>query len=306
MSAEVTGKPPNPFSSGVLWMLAASAFFVGMTATVKVARAELSSLDTMVWRAAFALPVTTTLALWTAPGGWTRALHIVDKRALALRCGLGFCAMFSYFTAARGLSVADLTFVMRLQPALVAFLAPWLLGGGERVGRAVWVAGAIGLVGCGVLLGPKLEPSTWTLGAGGLAEAWPLWALGSTAFSAAAHTMLRRLGRSDRAPAVVFWFQAFCAVLAALLLLAGPGFAAVSARNWLALGAAGLCSAGGQLCMTRAYQRERAAVVSAAAAVGPLFAVGVDVVAFGLVPGAEVWVGGALIVAAGLGLLRAR
>lgn len=301
-------------------MLAASAFFVGMTASVKVARAELSSLDAMLWRALFALPLTTTVALITTRASaasaqaegtsarhWLgRALGIVDRRALLLRCGLGFCAMFSYFTAARGLSVADLTFVMRLQPALVAIIAPWLLGGSERVGRGVLYAGAIGLLGCGVLLGPKLDPSSWTAGGAGLAEAWPLWALAATAFSAAAHTMLRRLGRSDRAPAVVFWFQSFCAVVAALALLVGPGFAAISARNWLALGAAGVCSAGGQLCMTRAYQSERATVVSAAAAVGPLFAVGVDIIAFGLLPGAEVWAGGVLIVAAGLLLLRSR
>ena len=166
------------FSGGVVWMLAASVLFVGMTAFVKLARADLSTLDVMLWRAAFALPITATVALITTGrrggdgvvGRFRGAFGVVDRRALVVRCIFGFCAMFSYFTAARGLSVADLTFVMRLQPVLVGLLAPVVLGSAERVGRGVWVAGAVGLLGCAVLLAPGL-----TL-VDGAPQVWALWA----------------------------------------------------------------------------------------------------------------------------------
>jgi len=55
--------------------------------------------------------------------------------------------------------------------------------------------------------------------------------------------------------------------------------------------------------MTRAYQRERAAVVAATAYTAPLVATALDAALFGRLPGWNVAAGGGLVVAAGFVLL---
>jgi drug/metabolite transporter (DMT)-like permease len=65
-----------------------------------------------------------------------------------------------------------------------------------------------------------------------------------------------------------------------------------------------LSASAGQLFLTEAYRAERAARVAAASYVGPVWALVADVVVFGVWPRAEALVGGAIIVGAGLVLLR--
>ena len=49
------------------------------------------------------------------------------KRLLATRIVVGFAAMTCFFTAAHGLAVADMSLIGRLQPLLIALLAPLFL-----------------------------------------------------------------------------------------------------------------------------------------------------------------------------------
>ena len=58
-----------------------------------------------------------------------------DKKGLITGlavAGFGFGAMFCFYSAAKGLSVADLSLITKLQPMLVALIAPVLLGSAER------------------------------------------------------------------------------------------------------------------------------------------------------------------------------
>ena len=43
---------------------------------------------------------------------------------MVVRCVLGFGAMTCFFTAAKGLSLADLSILAKLQPIVLAILAP--------------------------------------------------------------------------------------------------------------------------------------------------------------------------------------
>lgn len=278
-------------------MLAATALFAVMTAAVKVARVERGALEVMLWRSAVALPFAYFAVQWRSKTPVLDAFRVQDRRGVLARSALGFLAMFSYFSAAKGLAVADLSLVMRLQPIGVAVLAPWLLGVSERPGARVWTALILGLGGGAMILGPELA----------IGSQWGLWAAGAALFSAAAHTMLRRVGQTERASVIVFWFQAFSAVAALVALLLGPGFELAPMSIWPALVGAGLCSALGQLALSRAYQLEHAAAVAGAGAVGPLFGLLLDLWVFDHLPGPLVWVGGALVVVSGtlLALRRA-
>jgi drug/metabolite transporter (DMT)-like permease len=206
--------------------------------------------------------------------------------------------MIAFFTAARGLTLADYNLIDKLQPVMIALLAPSVLGAQERSGGKLWVLLVLGLAGCAVLLAPELAMGS-TLG---------LWALVGVALSSAAQLCLRALGPTDDARTVVFWFQAGVAILGVAALAATTGNPLprlpLGLLPWLVL--MGICGTAGQILMTRAYAEERAAVVAAMSYTSPLWAVALDVLLFHTWPDAHALVGGALVIAAGVPLLLQR
>jgi len=264
---------------GPLYMVAAALVFTVMLGFVKVVRAELSAIDLVFWRGLTSVPV----AVLMARGG-TRA--IVNRRVFALRLGMGFLAMGCFFTAAKGLALADLTLITKLQPIAMGVVAPLVIGASERPGRRVWSGLLLGLVGCSVLLAPDLA----------VGSTWGLWAVGAALASTGAHLCLRVLGSTDRAAAIVLWFQIGVTVLAGALLLSGFGTRVVpSPHLWIPLGLVGACASCGQWLMTRAYALERAAVIGVISYVMPVFAVVGDVLFFRGWPALHVWIGGGVI-----------
>jgi len=269
-------------------MVGATLMFVIMVATVKVARQELTAFEVICWRSVIALPVTFILAR-------SAGLGIQNRRVMALRAVLGFCAMSCFFTAAKGLAIADLSIIAKLQPLIIAIIAPLLLGRAEGGGPAIWIILAVGLVGSGLLIGPELA----------VGGTYGLWALGAAVFSALAHTMIRALGKTDNAPAIVFWFQLTTLVLAipSYALLEGGMIPLPPSHLWPYLAGCGLAATAGQVLMTNAYRLDKAPVVAAASYAGPLWAVGMDIVVFEVLPSGWALVGGALVVGAGLVLV---
>ncbi len=268
---------------GPLLMLAATFVLTCMSAAVKVARAELGVLDIVVWRSLFAVP----FAWWFARGA---PLRVERKGLLAVRILLGFGAMLCFFTALKGLPLADTNLITKLQPVLIALGAPLLLGRTERVEPWTWVLLFVGLFGTVVLIAPDLQTGS----------IWGLWALASSVLSAGAHIALRGL-KGESSAAVVFWLQVAVAVMALALALQQYGGVAVPSRGlWPVLFGVGISAALGQILMTRAYALEAAGRVAAVRFVGPIWGVAFDVIFFGGWPPVHVWMGGIVIVGAGL------
>ena len=109
-------------------MLAATLLFTIMVGLVKVARAEMTTVELVFWRGL----VSTPMALWLARDV---GMGIVNRRLMALRVVLGFGAMMGFFTAAYGLPVTTLSLITKIQPVLIAMLAPLFLGAGEFLGK---------------------------------------------------------------------------------------------------------------------------------------------------------------------------
>ena len=268
---------------GPLLMLMATFVLTCMSATVKVARSELGALDIVVWRSLFAIP----FAWWFVRRG---SLQIAQKGTMAVRVCLGFGAMFCFFTALKGLPLADTNLITKLQPVLIALGAPLFLGRSERVTPRTWVMLAIGVTGTAILLAPDLTQGS----------IWGVWALASSVLSAGAHIALRGL-KAERSEAVVFWLQIAFFLMALSLVLAVNGKLTIpSARIWPALVGVGLLAASGQLLMTRAYALDTASRVAAVRFIGPVWGILLDVLFFGGWPAIHVWIGGAIVVGAGL------
>lgn len=272
---------------GPLLMILAGLCFAVMTAGAKVAREELSGLEVVFWRSAPSMLLAWGLARWN------RGVGVKNARLVALRALLGLGAIIAYFSAVKGLSLANMALIMKTQPLLVAALAPLLFGISERINALEAGLVALGLLGCAVLLAPGL----------GQGFSFGLLALTSAVLTALAHLCLRALRETDSAEAIVFWFQATTTAVSLPLLLLTGTLSAPSAHLWPWLIAVGLSGTAGQWLLTRAYAEDRAAVVAAAGYVEPLWAALVDVALFSVVPGGALLLGGALVVAAGLGLV---
>ena len=266
--------------AGLILMVAAALCFSGMVAMVKIARVDLSAVEVVVWRGLVAVPIAALMA-------WRGGFRVKRKGLVLLRVLLGFAAMLAYFTAARGLSLADLTLIFQLQPILIALCAPLILGRGERPGPRTWGVLVAGLIGCAVLLGPELQ----------VGNLYGLWALACAVLSTASHLTLRALGPTEKPAAVVFWFQlgATPMALGLWLLSSAEPIDMPPTPLWPILLAVGLFATLGQFFLTRAYQASRAAEVAAAGNVGPLFAALLDLLLFDRWPGPSTLVGGALV-----------
>jgi len=273
---------------GPLLMVLAGAAFTAMLGFVKVARAELPAAEVIVYRAVLGLPV----VWWFARRS---GLRIEQRGVLAARIGFGFGAMFCYFTAAKGLNVADVSLITKLQPILVAVIAPLALGSTERGTKKVWLALAIGFVGCAILLAPQLD----------VAFDYGLWAVAAAVLSAAAHVVLRKLGRVEDPLTIVFWFLVGLVVLSvpASIISAGGVPSLPRAGLWPILFGTALSASAGQVLMTYAYKADPAPLVAAAAYTAPVWAVLLDVIWFGQIPTRHVLAGGVLITGGGLWLV---
>lgn len=275
---------------GPLYMMLAGAFFTVMVAAAKVAREELLAIEVVFWRACISVPLAFAFARVGGSG-----LAVRNPRVLAMRSLLGFSAMVCFFTAAKGVTVADLSLIGKLQPIWVALMAPLLLGSAERSGRGLWGVIAGGLLGSALLIGPDLA----------VGSSYGLYALAATGFSAGAHVLVRLLGRTDAPSTQVFWFQLVTLGLALLAIVVTTGDLprGPALPLWGPLALCGVGAALGQALMTRAYVLDGAARIAAASYATPLLGVAADALAFGVWPDLLGWVGGALVVGSGLWLL---
>ena len=269
-------------------MLLAALAFTLMVSCVKMARVELSAFDIVWWRGLVSVPL---CALAVRSGQWR--IHRLDW--FTARSVFGFAAMACYFGAAGGLPVANLTLITRLQPIVIALIAPLMLGAVEAADRRTWGLSLLGVVGCGVLVAPEIESGNT---AGYLA-------LGAVVTSAVSHTALRALGASERPQTVVFWFQLAVSLAAFAWIVvrdgALPVVPSMDLIPWL-LGV-GLFAALGQSLLTRAYQLDRAAPVAAASHASPLFALVIDWLAFSHLPTLSTIFGGTIVLIAALALV---
>lgn len=268
-------------------MILAQIAFTFMVVFVKIVRQEMDTFEVAFWRSIVAVPL---LMLVYRKESW----RIHDKKAIGFRIVFGFGALCCFFAAAKGLYIADLSLISKVQPLLVAALAPLLLGASEKASTQIWGLMFLALVGCGILLAPSLEVGSY----------YGILAVLAACFSAVAHIFIRKL-RTEISAVVVLWFQAGSGILALLACVITLGGVPKPPEHlWLSLIGVGFWATVGQLLMTSAYRKEKAAVVSFASYAGPLIAVVADVIAFSTWPTWNGYVGGSIVMFAGILLLR--
>lgn len=216
----------------------------------------------------------------TLAGGWVAVRSVLDAMAT-------LTYLFSLFN----LPIANATAINMATPLVITLIAVlWL---GHRVGPAQWVAVALGFTGVLLVIQPRAD--------GFNAFAW--LCLGATVLHALRDLVTLRIPREVPSIGVTLATAVAVTLLAGLVSLV-QGWRAPTAAQLGLLAAAAVFLASGYQLLIRATRSGDISVIAPFRYSGLLMAVGLGWVVWGDVPNALAWAGIALVLGAGLYLLR--
>ena len=274
---------------GVILVMAGVTLFAVVDAAGKVL-SEQHSVVQIVWaRYAFAVPV----LLATTPRSLWRTLFRVQQPLV--QAGRGLMPVLASFAVVMGLKLlplAEVTALTFASPLVVVALAGPLLR--ERSSIHDWIGVIVGFIGILVIVRPGGDAVAW-------AAVFPL----ACAFCFALFQLATRLvGRHDQPTATLAWTIAVGLVVTTPLLLVD--WRPVAAAEWALMVLSGLAFGGAQLLLIRAFRLAPAAVLTPFTYAQIIPAVLLGLVLFGAVPGIWAVVGTAILIAAGIYVVRRR
>jgi drug/metabolite transporter (DMT)-like permease len=269
-------------------MLFAVAVFSVMDALLKLLAAHYEPLQVAYLRGVTSMPFVLATVLLR---GRAARLRIVNFRLHLFRGVLAVLMLASFIFAVRESSLATTYSIFMCAPLVVAALSAPMLG--EKVGRAQWAAIAVGLAGVLLMLRPS--GGDW-VSVGSLAAV-----LAAMCYSLAVIT-LRVLARTDTTESMVFWFTVMLAVGAGLLSI--PGWRPLQFADWPLLVGLGVAGSLGQHFITEAFRNAPVAVVTPLEYTALVWGVVLDYSIWHVLPGAATLLGGAIVVGAGLYVIR--
>jgi drug/metabolite transporter (DMT)-like permease len=274
---------------GILAMLLAVALFAVMDAQLKLLAGHYGPMQVAFLRGVTSLPF---VLLPVLARGRIARLRPVNVRLHLLRGVLSVLMLGSFIFAVRESSLATTYSIFMFAPLLVAAISVPLLG--ERVAGGQWAAIAVGLGGVLLMIAPRGEAGWVSLGA--------LAALVAVVTYALSAVSIRLLSRTDTTESMVLWFTVLLSAGAGLLAI--PGWVPLVAGHWPLFVGIGVAGATGQHFITEAFRRAPAAVVAPFEYTALLWGVVLDLLVWGVLPGAVTLAGGAIVIGAGLYLLQ--
>ncbi|MBM4197197.1 MAG: DMT family transporter [Gammaproteobacteria bacterium] len=272
---------------GIAAMLMAVAAFAVMDGILKLLTAHYPPMQIAALRGAASLPFLLGAVL---AFGSIRDLRPVRWGLHLVRGLLAVVMLTGFVYAVKVLSLADAYAIFFVAPLLVtAFAVPILK---EHVDWQRWTAIGLGLVGVLVMLRPT-GAGLSLLGAAGAFVSAVAYALASVS--------VRVLTRTETTASMVFWFllllTLFCSILAA------PEWTPVRREEWPWIAALGIFGGLGQHFITEAFRHGQASVVAPFEYTALLWGIGLDWLFWSVVPGPGLYLGGSIIIGAGLYLI---
>jgi drug/metabolite transporter (DMT)-like permease len=203
-------------------------------------------------------------------------------------------AMFCNFTALARLPVVDATAISFAAPFITVVMSALVLK--ERVRAYRWSAVIVGFAGVLVMLTPHLDVAGAAAAEGGAVGA--LFGMTGAFFNAASTVQTRHLTKSETTSSIVFYFSLICAL--AGLCTAPFGWVMPTQTELAALIGTGICGGLGHIVLTESYRWAPASLVAPFDYTAMLWALILGYLAFGELPTVLVFLGAAIIVAAGL------
>jgi drug/metabolite transporter (DMT)-like permease len=280
--------PPERIVLGIALRLGAMAALAIMFAFIKLADREgVHVTESIFWRQLAALPL---LILWL---WWNNDLVSVKTKQPGkhvVRMMLGLSGMVLNFLAMILLPMANATIIGFAMPIFATVLAAIFLK--EKTGWYRWSAVTLGFVGVLIAVG---------FGGKNLSPIGSLLALGGAIATAGVSIQLRSMSKTESIAAIVFWFSLSSLVPLGIAMLFFAESHAMTA--WLYIAGLSVAGAIGQILLTAALRYAPVAVVLTMDYSSLIWATLLGIILFGDVPGANIWLGAAIIIASGLLIL---
>ena len=275
---------------GIACKLVATVFFSVLFAAIRWLGPDFPVGEMVFFRGALGACVVVIAALFS---GGISLLVTSNVRSHALRSTAGTIAMFCNFAAYTLLPLADATAIGFAAPLFVVIMAALILA--ERVHVWRWSAVVIGFLGVMLITGPEAGLSRTALyGA--------LFALAGAGLQGAAMILIRRMSAYEHSLTIAFYFMLTSATVS-LLFTTWFGWQWPSATDAIALAIAGIAGGLGQIALSFSYRYSEASVLAPFDYIAILWAVILGYYLFNELPAPEVWIGAAIVIAAGLLIL---
>lgn len=269
-------------------MLVAVGFFAIMDTLLKMLSSRYPAMQVVALRGWVALPLVIVWISWR--GAWPSVWR-VRWRLHGLRGGLVIGLLWLFTLGVRGLPLANVYTLFFIAPILITVLSAPVLG--ERVPVAHWRALAAGLIGVVVALRPGLD---------GFVNWSGLAALGAAACYAGSVVLGRLSSRTDSSESLMLWIMVVVAVFASSLSF--PSWVPLHPEDRYLLVALGLSGFCGQLAVTEAFRHGQASAVAPFEYTALAWGLGMDWLIWDLMPDALTLLGGAIVIAGGLDVIR--
>lgn len=268
---------------GIAFMVLSIALFSVMDALIKWLGGRYPTMEIVFFRSLFAF---VPLSFFVFRRGLVEALRINDWKGHLFRAVIGIVAMTTFFYCFARMPLADVVAISFAAPVFVTALAVPLLG--ETVGARRWTAVLVGFAGVLIMV----QPGT------GVFDPMAALVLFGTLFYAVAMILIRKPARIETSTAIVFFYTAASTLLAAAFL----PFQWVT-PDWADLGlliSVGLVGGLAQITMTQAFRYADVAVIMPFEYTAMIWAALFGYFIWGELPGLNIWIGVAIVAAAGL------
>lgn len=269
-------------------MVAAVGTLALMDACLKALSPHYPAIQVAALRGLCAMPIVLAWIAWR--GRFASLLRV--RWGLHLMRGAISIAMLSLFAyALRGLPLSETYTLFFVAPLMITAMSALVLG--ERIGRARWIAIAVGMAGVLVVLRPTGE---------GLVSLPGLAVLAAAAGYAVSAITVRILSRTDTTESMMFWLTGMLAVGATAL--AARGWVPVAREHHAILLALAATGAFGQYAITEAFRHGEASVVAPFEYTALAWGLVLDFALWGVLPEPIVYAGAAIIIASGVYLVH--
>lgn len=265
----------------------AIALMAVMNVFVKLASEHHAVVEIMFFRNALAI-VPVLMLIQVHRDGWSL---LKTRRPLGhlLRSCVGMASMTFFFWSFALLPLADATAIQFAMPLILTALSVPLLK--EKVGPWRWGAVVVGLIGVLILAAPTGDTDVFG----------SFVALMAAFTTAITMIIIRKLGKTEHALTIVFYFSVFGTLVTALFL---PWFwTPPSLRSFFYLIMTGIAGGAGQVLLTKAYAEAPAAYVSPFSYVSIVFATFFGWLIWDQVPAMHVLIGAGIVIISGLFIL---
>ena len=273
---------------GILLMIAAVGTFAVMDALMKQLAASYPPLQIASLRGVASLPFVIAGSLAT---GRLRLLRPQRFHLHIVRALVSIVMLWCFIWALARMSLANTYAITLSAPLLVVPFAAIFLG--EKTNRHVWAAILAGLAGVIVMLKPT---------ASGFVSVAGLAAFGAAIAWAFVVVTVRLMSATESTASMVFWFLLLTAVGAGVLAV--PAWVSVAPHDWLWIALLGLSGWAGQHLVTDAFRLAPATTVAPFEYMSIVWGAVIDWIVWHTVPGARMFTGAAIVVAAGLYLMH--